>query len=48
MNKLCELNPDFRKFLQDVKTDFDSKRIHREFYDKVPDNPEDLIAKLLK
>lgn len=35
INKLCESNSDFEKFLQDVKIDFESKRIHRAEYDEV-------------
>jgi hypothetical protein len=35
INKLCELNADFEKFLQDVKIDFEGKRIHRSEYDEV-------------
>lgn len=35
INKLCEQNTDFEKFLQDVKIDFESKRIHRAEYDEV-------------
>lgn len=35
INKLCEQNSDFEKFLQDVKIDFESKRIHRSEFDEV-------------
>ncbi len=35
INKLCEQNSDFEKFLQDVKIDFESKRVHRSEYDEV-------------
>lgn len=35
INKLCEHNPDFQRFLQDVKIDFESKRIHRSEYDEI-------------
>jgi hypothetical protein len=35
INKLCEQNPDFEKFLEDVKIDFEGKRIHRSEYDEV-------------
>lgn len=35
INKLCEHNRDFDRFLQDVKIDFESKRIHRAEYDEV-------------
>ena len=44
INKLCEQNPDFDKFLQDVKIDFESKRIHRPEYDEVAKD----IAKYIK
>jgi hypothetical protein len=35
INKLCEQNPDFRKFLQDVRIDFESKRIICSEYDEI-------------
>ncbi len=35
INKLCEQNLDFEKFLQDVKIDFESKRVHRAEFDEV-------------
>lgn len=35
INKLCEQNPDFQRFIQDVKIDFESKRIHNSEYDPV-------------
>jgi len=35
INKLCEQNPDFQKFVQDVKINFESKRIYRQDYDEV-------------
>lgn len=35
INKLCEQNRDFERFLQDVKIDFESKRIHRSEYDEI-------------
>lgn len=44
INKLCEQNRDFDKFLQDVKIDFESKRIHRAEYDEVAKD----IAKYIK
>jgi len=31
----CDQNIDFKKFLQDVKIDFESKRLHRSEYDEV-------------
>jgi hypothetical protein len=36
INKLCEQNRDFDKFLQDVRIDFESKRIHRAEFDELP------------
>ncbi|MCX7011495.1 MAG: HTH domain-containing protein [Candidatus Sumerlaeota bacterium] len=44
INKLCEQNRDFEKFLQDVKIDFESKRLHRAEYDEVIKD----IAKYIK
>ncbi len=35
INKLCEQNPDFAKFLHDVKTDFHAKEIHPNKYDTI-------------
>jgi hypothetical protein len=45
MNKLCEENDDFRKFMQDVKIDFESKRIHKSEYDNIPPDIESYISK---
>lgn len=44
INKLCEQNRDFDKFLQDVKIDFESKRIHRAEFDDISKD----IAKYIK
>lgn len=44
INKLCEQNPDFDKFLEDVKIDFESKRIHKTEYDEVLQDIEGYIA----
>jgi len=44
INKLCEQNSDFEKFLHDVKIDFESKRIHRSEHDEVVKD----IAKYIK
>lgn len=40
INKLCEQNRDFSQFLQDVKIDFESKRIHRSEYDEILSDSE--------
>lgn len=46
MNKLCEINSDFSKFIQDVKIDFDSKRIHKFEYDEILKEHENYIKKI--
>jgi uncharacterized protein len=48
MNKLCEQNSDFEKFLQDVKIDFESKRIHRSEFDEVVKDIRKYIRDRLK
>lgn len=48
MNKLCELNKDFNKFIQDVKIDFESKRIHEAEYDIINGDIEEYIEKIMK
>ncbi|WP_025180965.1 COG2958 family protein [Leptospira interrogans] len=35
VNKIAKINPDFKKFLKRVKTDFTSKEIRKEEYDKI-------------
>lgn len=39
VNKLCEHNPDFETFVNDVKIDFESKRLHRSEYDQIIKDP---------
>lgn len=48
INKLCDQNPDFEKFVEDVKIDFESKRIHRAEYDDVLKDPIPYIQERLK
>lgn len=48
VNKLCEQNKDFEKFIQDVKIDFDSKRVHPSDYDPVIKDPAKYIKDKLK
>lgn len=48
INKLCEQNVDFKKFLQDVKIDFESKRVHRSEYDEVRNDINEYIKNKLK
>lgn len=48
VNKLCDQNRDFAKFIQDIKIDFDSKRIHRAEYDQVLKDPANYIKDKMK
>jgi hypothetical protein len=48
INKLCEQNVDFEKFLQDVRIDFESKRVHRSEYDEVVKDIVEFIKNTLK
>ncbi len=48
VNKLCEQNKDFAKFIQDVKIDFESERVHRSEYDPVIKGPEKYIWDKMK
>ncbi len=48
MNKLCEQNNDFKRFIHDVKIDFEGKRIHKSEYDTIIENPESYIKKMRK
>jgi len=48
INKLCEQNSDFEKFLQDVRIDFESKRIHRAEFDEVTKDIHKYIRDKLK
>ena len=47
INKLCEQNGNFAKFVEDVKIDFESKRIHSAEYDEIPKDQEKYIAEKL-
>lgn len=47
INKLCDQNPDFAKFLKDVKIDFEAKRIHRSDYDDILKDPVQYIKEKL-
>ena len=44
MNKISQINPDFREFLKRIKIDLNSKEIRKEKYDKVID-AEELVKK---
>jgi len=48
VNKLCDQNRDFEKFIQDVKIDFDSKRVHGSEYDSIVKDPIKYIKDKLK
>jgi len=48
INKLCEQNADYEKFLQDVKIDFESKRVHRSEFDEVMQDIRKYIRETLK
>lgn len=37
----------FAKFVEDVKLDFESKRIHKSEYDEIPKEPEKYIVEKL-
>lgn len=47
INKLCEQNDDFRKFLQSVKIDVSARKIHRAEYDTVNPDINEYVAKLI-
>ena len=46
INKLCEQNDDFRRFLRSVKIDVSARKIHRAEYDEVKPNIEEYVARL--
>ncbi|GMW00657.1 MAG: hypothetical protein AMXMBFR84_17940 [Candidatus Hydrogenedentota bacterium] len=45
VNKLCEQNTDFEKFVQAVRIDFDSKKFHPSEYDTIEQDPESYITR---
>ena len=47
MNKLCDQNKDFAKFIADVRIDFESRRLHPSEYDPVPGDPIKYIKETL-
>lgn len=47
MNKLCEQNPDFERFIDDITKDFKVKTIHKNQYDKILEDPTEYIEKLM-
>ena len=48
INKLCEQNKDFDKFLQDVRIDFTGGKIHRAEFDEIHMDIEKYIKEKLK
>ena len=48
VNKLCDQNRDFAKFIEDVKIDFNASRIHPSEYDKIIKDPMQYIIERLK
>ena len=48
INKLCDQNRDFAKFIEDVKIDFDGARVHPSEYDKIINDPNTYIKDKLK
>ena len=48
INKLCDQNKDFAKFIEDIKIDFESARIHKSEYDKIIKEPTLYIKDKLK
>ncbi|RMD57926.1 hypothetical protein D6833_13445 [Candidatus Parcubacteria bacterium] len=48
MNKLCAQNDGFRRFIQDVRIDFESKRIHKSEYDRILDDPDKYIEETIR
>jgi len=46
MNKLCSQNRDFLSFIDNVKIDFESNKIHPSEYDKIITEPEKYLKKL--
>ena len=48
INKLCEQNDDFKKFLQSVKIDVSARKIHRAEYDAVKPDIDEYVATLAK
>lgn len=48
MNKLCEQNPDFERFIDDITKDFKVKTIHKNQYDKILEDPTEYVEKLIK
>jgi hypothetical protein len=47
MNKISQINPDFKEFLKRIKIDLNSKEIRKEKYDRIHD-VEELINKKVK
>lgn len=48
MNKFCEQNTDFKRFIDDVTKDYKVKTIHKSQYEKIIEEPESYIRKIIK
>jgi hypothetical protein len=48
MNKLCDQNPDFEKFVDDITKDYKVRTIHGEQFEKVLEDPDEYIEKITK
>lgn len=48
MNKLCESNPGFESFIDNIAKDFSIKTIRKDRYDEIIDEPQDYIDKKFK
>lgn len=46
MNKLCEQNPDFESFIDNITKDYKIQRINQNLYDSIIIEPEDYISKI--
>lgn len=48
MNKLCDQNPDFEKFVDDITKDYKVRTIHGEQFDKIIEDPDEYISAITK
>lgn len=48
INRLCDQNQGFKRFLEDVRIDFEGKRVHSTEYDAILEDPEKYIEVKLK
>jgi hypothetical protein len=48
MNKLCEQNRDFARFIDDVRKDYEVKTIHKSEYDEILEDIDEYIGKIMR